>query len=210
MPRRKMASDEKMLLLQGWVTFGLWLRQQRIVKGFTQKEAARAVRISTRQWMRYEQGSRVISKRHPSIAKALNIPLARILYLTGHEIAPRRNDANVRLRRIHDMLRAGSLDSALIEFLNLYDKIRPADSEIFSNWDGRTAPDFAATVMLLDKLPKWLFEVVTKCMQKRFSERQDQRRSDRDLRSLIVTECMEEVHTRVFALRVMLRFPESD
>ena len=108
------------------------------------------------------------------------------------------------------MLRAGSLDSALIEFLNLYDKIRPADSEIFSNWDGRTAPDFAATVMLLDKLPKWLFEVVTKCMQKRFSERQDQRRSDRDLRSLIVTECIEEVHTRVFALRVMLRFPESD
>lgn len=210
MPRRKMASDEKMLLLQGWETFGLWLRQQRIVKGFTQEEAARAVRISTRQWMRYEQGSRVVSKRYPSIAKALNIPLARILYLTGHEIAPRRNDANVRLRRIHDMLRAGSLDSALVEFLNLYDRIRPADSEITSNWDGRTAPDFATTVMLLDKLPKWLFEVITKCMQKRFSERQVQRRSDHDLRSLIVTECIDEVHRKVFALRVMLRFPESD
>lgn len=210
MPRRKMASDEKMLLRQGWVTFGLWLRQQRIVKGFTQEEAARAVRISTRQWMRYEQGSRVISKRYPSIAKALNIPLARILYLTGHEIAPRRNDANVRLRRIHDMLRAGSLDAALAEFLHLYDRIRPADSEIASNWDGRTAPDFAMTVMLLDKLPKWLFEVVTKCMQKRFSERQVQRRSDHDLRSLIVTECIDEVHRKVFALRVMLRFPESD
>jgi transcriptional regulator with XRE-family HTH domain len=184
MPRRKTTKAEKILLTEGWKTFGLWLRSQREVKGFTQQQVARAAKMSRRQWMRYEQGSKVLSKRFPVIAKTLNIPLSRVLYLAGYETPPRRNDSNVRLKRIHDMLRAGSFDFALEEFLMLYDRIRPTDRELNSDWDGLTAPNFATAVILLDGLPKWLFEAISKCMQKRFSQQRNQSDMDANLRAL--------------------------
>ena len=45
-----------------------WLRQARIEKGLTQKEAAEAANINVRQWQFYESGERV-----PSVLIARNI-----------------------------------------------------------------------------------------------------------------------------------------
>lgn len=121
------------------------------------------------------------------------VRLERILYLAGYETPPRRNDANVRLKRIHDMLRAGSFDFALEEFLMLYDRTGPTDREFNSDLDGLTAPNFATAVILLDGLPKWLFEAISKCMQKRFSQQRNQSDMDANLRALVLRECLEEI-----------------
>ena len=193
MPKRKTTKLEKMLLTEGWKTFGLWLRSQRIAKRFTQQRAAQAAGISRRQWIRYELGSKVHLKRLHAIAHALNIPGRRILYLAGYKTSPRRNDANHRLRRMHDMLLAGSLEDALEELLWLYDQIRPSNGRFSSDLDGLTAPSFAGAVILLEGLPKWLFEVILRCMHNRFSQQINQGEMECSLRDLVLKESIEEL-----------------
>src|SRR5712692_6042035 len=167
MPRRKMAKVEREVVLQGQRTFGLWLRARRIARGFTQAQAAAAVGVSERQWIRYEQGSKVLSKRFPAIAIGLNVPETRIMYLTGHPISSKKNDAMVRLRRIHAFLIAGNLEVALEDFFLLYDSLRPPKDKPNSDIDGLTPPNFANAVAFLDELPMWLFKMVLVCMQTR-------------------------------------------
>lgn len=87
MPRKELTADERKVLAENWKTFGRYLRAQRIMRGFTQERAALAAKVSTRQWVRYEQGSRVLFKRFPLIAKALNVSFARIAYLAGYKTA---------------------------------------------------------------------------------------------------------------------------
>lgn len=62
MPRKELTANEREVLAENWKTFGRFLRAQRIMRGFTQKRAALAAKVSTRQWVRYEQGSRVLQK----------------------------------------------------------------------------------------------------------------------------------------------------
>jgi transcriptional regulator with XRE-family HTH domain len=193
MPRKE--NYERELWTDNWKTFGLFLRTQRIVKGFTQEQAAQAAKVSTRQWIRYEQGSRVLSKRYPMIAKALNVPLARMLSLAGYKVAPRRNDVNVRLRRVHDMLRIGRLDLALKYFLLLYYQIGPFDAGPGYHPHRLTAPNFATAVISLESLPKWLFEVLAKCMQEILSEH-DQKQPTSSLRRVVLRECIDEMQRR--------------
>jgi len=108
-----MAKVEREVVLQGQRTFGLWLRSRRIARGFTQAQAAEAAGRSERQWIRYEQGSKVLSKRLPAIAKALNVPESRIRNLTGHPISSKKSDEMLRLRKIHSILVASDLGVAL-------------------------------------------------------------------------------------------------
>jgi transcriptional regulator with XRE-family HTH domain len=187
---------ERELVTDNWKMFGRYLRTQRIVKGFTQEQAAQAAKVSTRQWIRYEQGSRVLSKRYPTIAKALNIPLARMLYFAGHKVAPRRNDVNVRLRRVHDMLRIGRLDLALKYFLLLYYQIGRLDPGPGYHPHRLTAPNFATAVISLESLPKWLFEVIANCMQEILSEQHDQKQPTSRLRTMVLRECIDEIQRR--------------
>ena len=154
MPRKEITKDERALLAENWKTFGRFLRAQRIVRGFTQERAALAAKVSTRQWIRYEQGSRVLFKRFPLIAKALNVSVARIAYLAGYKTAPKRNDANSQLKRIHDLLRIGRLDLALENFLLLYYHIGRLDPELNSYLDSIAPANFATAVISLDRLPK--------------------------------------------------------
>lgn len=198
MPRKE--KYERELLTDNWKTFGRFLRSQRIVKGFTQEQAAQAAKVSTRQWIRYEQGSRVLSKRYPLIAKGLNIPLARMLFLAGYKVAPKRNDVSVRLRRVHDMLRIGRLDLALKYFLLLYYQIGPFDAGPGYHPHRLTAPNFATAVISLESLPKWLFEVIAKCMQEILSERQDEKWPSYNLRRVVLKECLDEIQKRTSAL----------
>lgn len=169
MPRRKRTKNERIMLTDGWKTFGLWLESQRLAKRLTQQQVAVAVGVSKRQWIRYEMGSRVQLKWMRPIAYALNVTERRMLYLAGYKIPPRLNDASHQLRRMHDMLLAGSLDIALEEFLSLYERIRPTDRESHSDFNGLTGPNFANAIIFLERLPNWLMEEILKAIQKRTS-----------------------------------------
>jgi transcriptional regulator with XRE-family HTH domain len=205
MPRKELTADEREVLAENWKTFGRFLRAQRIMRGFTQKRAALAAKVSTRQWVRYEQGSRVLFKRFPFIAKALNVSVARIAYLAGYKTAPKRNDANAQLRRIHDLLRIGRLDLALESFLLLYYHIGRLDPGLNSYLDGGIAPaNFATAVISLDRLPKWLFEVIAQCMQKMFSERQDPKWLTYNLRRVVLKECTDEMLKKLSPLSLQV------
>lgn len=172
MPKRKSHKIERMLLTEGWETFGLFVRTQRSVKRLTQEQAAEAAGVSKRQWIRYEMGSKILLKRMRPIANALNLAPSRLLYLAGYKISPRRHDATHRLRRMHDMLLTGNLDIALQELLWLYDRMRPNDRESSSDMDGVTAPNFATATVLLERLPGWLLDVILKAMQERVNDKQ--------------------------------------
>src|SRR5437879_1484350 len=163
MPRSSLSTDEKACWLDGWKPFGRWLRTRRIAKRFTLQQAADAVGVSRRQWIRYEQGARVLYKNLDSIADALDISIGRVRYLAGYKAEPKRNDPMKRLRRIHDMLVAGEFDYALEQFLLVYQSIKPTDVEATLYIDGLTPPNFAQAVIFLDALPTWLFEKVLKC-----------------------------------------------
>lgn len=205
MPRKELTADEREVLAENWKTFGRYLRAQRIMRGFTQERAALAAKVSTRQWVRYEQGSRVLFKRFPLIAKALNVSVARIAYLAGYKTAPKRNDANAQLRRIHDLLRIGRLDLALESFLLLYYHIGRLDPGLNSYLDGGIAPaNFATAVISLDRLPKWLFEVIAQCMQKMFSERQDPKWLAYNLRRVVLKECTDEMQKKLSPLSLQV------
>jgi transcriptional regulator with XRE-family HTH domain len=204
MPRKEITKDERALLAENWKTFGRFLRAQRIVRGFTQERAALAVKVSTRQWIRYEQGSRVLFKRFPLIAKALNVSVARIAYLAGYKTAPKRNDANSQLKRIHDLLRIGRLDLALENFLLLYYHIGRLDPELNSYLDSIAPGNFATAVISLDRLPKWLFEVIAQCMQKMFSERQDPKWWTYNLRRVVFKECTDEMQNKLSTLSLQV------
>jgi transcriptional regulator with XRE-family HTH domain len=204
MPRKEITKDERALLAENWKTFGRFLRAQRIVRGFTQERAALAAKVSTRQWIRYEQGSRVLFKRFPLIAKALNVSVARIAYLAGYKTAPKRNDANSQLKRIHDLLRIGRLDLALENFLLLYYHIGRLDPELNSYLDSIAPANFATAVISLDRLPKWLFEVIAQCMQKMFSERQDPKWWTYNLRRVVFKECTDEMQNKLSTLSLQV------
>jgi len=204
MPRKEITKDERALLAENWKTFGRFLRAQRIAKGFTQERAALAAKVSTRQWIRYEQGSRVLFKRFPLIAKALNVSVARIAYLAGYKTAPKRNDANSQLKRIHDLLRIGRLDLALENFLLLYYHIGRLDPELNSYLDSIAPANFATAVISLDRLPKWLFEVIAQCMQKMFSERQDPKWWTYNLRRVVFKECTGEMQNKLSTLSLQV------
>src|ERR1044072_4359705 len=204
MPRKEITKDERALVAENWKTFGRFLRAQRIVRGFTQERAALAAKVSTRQWIRYEQGSRVLFKRFPLIPKALNVSVARIAYLAGYKTAPKRNDANSQLRRIHDLLRIGRLDLALENFLLLYYHIGRLDPELNSYLDSIAPGNFATAVISLDRLPKWLFEVIAQCMQKMFSERQDPKWWTYNLRRVVFKECNDEMQNKLSTLSLQV------
>src|SRR5436190_7463890 len=154
-------------LLEGWKTFGKWLRVRRCAAQLTVQQAAAAIKVSKRQWIRYENGARVPYKRLERIAKKLNIERQRIYYLAGYDVPRKRNDAQALLRHMHVTLRSGDLTSALGQFFVLYETLRPEEDKSDREIDSTLAQEFAKAVIFLDMLPTWLFEIVLGCMQHR-------------------------------------------
>jgi transcriptional regulator with XRE-family HTH domain len=206
MPRRKRTKIERLLLIEGWKSFGLWLESQRLAKRLTQQQAAEAVGVSKRQWIRYEMGSRVLLKRMRPIAYALSVPERRILYLAGYKISPRLNDASHQLRRMHDMLLAGSLDIALQEFLSLYERIRPTDRQSRSDFNGLTAPNFASAIIFLERLPNWLLAETIKAMQERTSGGEQNTDTHARSKNLIRKKCVEALRNSEIGTRPGILF----
>jgi transcriptional regulator with XRE-family HTH domain len=192
MPRKKSTKIGKMALLEGWKTFGLWLRSQRMAKHFTQRRAAKAVGVSRQQWLRYEYGDKVPYKRLHAISEALDIRPSRIFYLAGYKVPPRLNDANVMLRRMHDRMRAGDIVSALEQFFLIYEGIGPTQVEFYT--DGITPPNFARAVTFLEALPLWLFERIVTWGQQRLNRERSPSGVKVRFRNLILKECIEELY----------------
>ncbi len=106
---------------------------------------------------------------------------------------------------IHDLLRIGRLDLALEGFLLLYYHIGRLDPGLNSYLDGGIAPaNFATAVISLDRLPKWLFEVIAQCMQKMFSERQDPKWLTYNLRRVVLKECTDEMQKKLSPLSLQV------
>lgn len=182
-----------MVLSERWKTFGLWLRERRLAREFTQREAANAVQASRQQWIRYEYGHRVPRERLGKIAEALNIAPTRIFYLAGYRPPPKLNDATVLLRRAHDMMLAGDFVSALEQFLLIYGRIRGTKAGSDVNMDGVTPTNFANAVIFLDALPSWLFERIVTWGQKRLEREKNQKGIKVRFRNLVLNECMDEL-----------------
>jgi hypothetical protein len=59
-------------------------------------------------------------------------------------------------------------------------------------------------VISLDRLPKWLFEVIAQCMQKMFSERQDPKWLTYNLRRVVLKECTDEMQKKLSPLSLQV------
>lgn len=195
-----------MVLSERWKTFGLWLRERRRAREFTQRQAAKAIKISRHQWIRYEYGDKVPREKLGKIADALNIAPTRIFYLAGHKPPPKLNDANVLLRRAHDMMLAGDLVRALEEFLLIYGRITADKAGSDVNIDGVTPTNFANAVIFLDALPLWLFERIVTWGQKRLEREKKQKGIKVRFRNLVLNECMDELRRQT--PRIIDTYPE--
>ncbi len=192
MPRKRLDPAEDQWLLEGWKTFGKWLRERRIARRFSLKQAANAVKVSKRQWIRYEQGAKVPDRRLDRIARKLNIERRRIYYMAGHQVPQKRNDAPALLRRMHVTMRTGDLTLALEQFFLLYQGLRPEEEASECEIDGTLPPNFARAVIFLDTLPTWLFEMVLLCMQRRL-EKQRKDGTYVRFRNLMLNHCLAEL-----------------
>lgn len=180
-------------LLEGWKTFGKFLRVRRCAAQLTAKQAAAAVKVSKRQWIRYENGARVPCKRFERIAEKLNIGSQRLYYLAGYKVPRKRNDAPALLRLMQVTLRSGDLTSALRQFFALYEMLRPEEDKSDREIDGALTDEFAKAVIYLDMLPTWLFEIVLDCMQHRLEK---QRKDDGvfvRFRNSLLKDCLAQL-----------------
>lgn len=178
---------------QGWKTFGKYLRLRRCAAQLTVQQAADAVKVSKRQWIRYENGARVPCKRFERIADKLNIGSQRLYYLAGYKVPRKRNDAPALLRLMQVTLRTGDLTSALRQFFALYQTLRPEEDKFDREIDGALTDEFAKAVIYLDMLPTWLFEIVLDCMQHRLEK---QRKDDGvyvRFRNSLLKDCLAQL-----------------
>jgi transcriptional regulator with XRE-family HTH domain len=196
MPRRKRTQLDHDFIYGRWKVFGEWLTMQRNNRGLTQYEAARAVKISRQQWMRYESGSKVLKKRMPAMAAALGVPLEKMLDRAGYRASPKRNAAKDRLGRIYDLLCAGNVDLAILELLRLNDRIRGSRTAVGPRVGGVTATNFARAVILLDGLPDWLLDTTLNVLQERTKGNGIDATQPR-VKNLILKKCGETLRSTI-------------
>src|SRR5205814_8330520 len=99
MPRYEITDLDRSFKDDRWTFFGPWLRSRRLIAGLTQAEAAEEAGVSRRQWIRYEQGSKMLRKRIKRIAAVINVPEQRMLDRAGYKVSARRNDVKGHLSR---------------------------------------------------------------------------------------------------------------
>jgi transcriptional regulator with XRE-family HTH domain len=194
MPRRKRTQLDDYFIHGRWKVFGEWLTMQRNNRGLTQYEAARAVKISRQQWMRYESGSKVLKKRMPAMAAALGVPLEKMLDRAGYRASPKRNAAKDRLGRIYNLLCAGCVDLAILELLRLNDRLRGGRTAAGPRVGGVTATNFARAVILLDGLPDWLLDTTLNVLQERIKGNGIDATQPR-VKNLILKKCGETLRS---------------
>jgi transcriptional regulator with XRE-family HTH domain len=159
------------LLYGRWTVFGRWLKQQRELAGLTQDQAAKAMRVSKRQWIRYEMGGKVLEKKLKRMARVVNVAQEKMLDRAGYKISLKRNAAKDRLGRIYDLSCAGKLDFAILELLQLNDRIAGSKTAVGPISGGPEAIHFSRAIASLNSLPSQRVEVILKTMQERIKDK---------------------------------------
>ena len=192
MSRKRLDPAYHQWLLEGWKTFGKWLKERRIGRRLTLQQAADAVGVSKRQWIRYEGGAKVPDKRLDRIALKLDIERRRIYYLAGFQVPKKRNDTPALLRRMHVMMQTGDLYSALQTFFVVYETMERTTPDEDLEMDATTPACFAQAIVSLESIPQWLFQIILKCMKERL-EALGESGSDLSFRRILWNQSLDEL-----------------
>jgi len=185
MARREQTNLKHEFLYGRWEIFGEWITHQRLLVGFTQEQAAKAVGISRRQWIRYELGAKVPMKRMALMSRVLHIHPDKMLDRAGLKTSFKRNAAREQLGRIHDLLCADRLEFAMLQLLKLHDRIKGIKAAVGPRSGGLVATDYSNAVVLLNRLPLSWVESLQRLMQERVKDKADERESHLKGRNLI-------------------------
>jgi transcriptional regulator with XRE-family HTH domain len=165
MPRFEISDLDRSFKDDRWRYFGPWLRSRRLIAGLTQDEAAQAAGLSRRQWIRYEQGSKMLRKRIKRIAAVINVPEQRMLDRAGYKVSARRNDVKGHLSRIGDHLYAGKDTAAFVDLVTLRDRMLGHRKGYRPLGLGTDGVAFAKVVVSIDQLPAEFFNLLLDMMQ---------------------------------------------
>lgn len=139
-----------------WESFGERLEWWRGRTSLTQEQAAKAIGVSRRQWIRYTKGAPVPFKRLRKISKALGVRLSIVLLHAGYEPKKPNIDTEASLRKIRDAVFEGDMIGA---FISLYIFYQETHEEVMRH---KTQPElvmmknFILAVGGINELPGWL------------------------------------------------------
>jgi transcriptional regulator with XRE-family HTH domain len=174
MPRRKRNETNHDLFYGRWQMFGEWMTQQRMIVGLTQQQAADAVKRSRRQWIRYELGrAKVPTKLMKGMSKVLHVTEEKMWDRAGYRVSHNHLAPKDRLEKLQDLLSAGRLEMAIIQLLELNDRIT-GTSAYGPRFGGLVATDYANAVKLLDRLPGPWVESLQEVMKERIHDKDDE------------------------------------
>ena len=174
MARRERTKVQHDLLYERWTIFGEWITHQRLIVGFTQQQAATAVGVSRRQWIRYELGAKVPVKRMKAMAPVLHVTEERMLDRAGYKVSYKRHAAREHVGRILDSVCAGKLDIAIRQLSLLNDRIRGIKAARGPRAGGLTATDYCNALVVLNDLPQPWVENLQQVMQERIKDKTNQ------------------------------------
>ncbi len=132
----------------------------------------------------------------PTVARTLNVPLETMLERAGYKTSPRRNDVKGRLGRMAEILFVGRLEFAVLELLRLNERISGNKGGVAPRPGGLSATDFANAVMLVDRLPTNLFDVLLHAMQERAGDKSSEPKTLTSQNNLIRKKCIEALGTK--------------
>ncbi len=171
MPRFELTDLDRSFKDDRWTYFGPWLRSRRLIAGLTQDEAAQAAGLSRRQWIRYEQGSKMLRKRIKRVAAAINVPEQTMLIRADYKVSRRRNDVNGHLGKIKDHLYAGKDDVAIVDLIKLRDRMLGHRKGYRPLGVGTQGVEFAKLVVSIDQLSAEFFNLLLSVMQESQEEK---------------------------------------
>ena len=177
MPRRAQTETKHDYMYGRWQIFGEWITHQRLLVGFTQKQAAEAVGVSRRQWIRYELGAKVPVKRMDLMSRVLNIHPDRMLDQAGYRTSFKRHAVKEQLGRISNLLSAGRLQLALLALLRLNDRIMGIRAAAGPRL-GLDGTDYTHALVLLNRLLTLHVNSLQNLMQERTG---DKEKGDREI-----------------------------
>lgn len=154
-----------------WQIFGEWITHQRLLVGFTQKQAAEAVGVSRRQWIRYELGAKVPVKRMDLMSRVLNIRPDRMFDQAGYRTSFKRHAVKEQLGRISNLLSAGRLQMVMLALLQLNDRIMGIRAAAGPRL-GLDGTDYTHALVLLNRLPTLHVNSLQNLMQERTGDRE--------------------------------------
>lgn len=207
MPRFETTDLDRSFKDDKWRFFGPWLRQRRLIAGLSQEEIATLVGVSRRQWIRYEQGSKMLRKRIRKIAAVLNVPEQTMLDRAGYKVSRRRNDVQGHLRKIGDHLYAGKDEIAIVDLIKLRDRMIGHRKGYQPLGVGTEGVEFAKLVVSVDRLSPEFFNMLLEVMQESKEEKLKEAIMHPRDRNRFRDRCIEALQSNQFRIHTFQTNP---